>query len=87
MNEYGAATEYTDGRKLKNSEENLSQCHSVHHKSHWTDLEMNPGCGSEKPATNRLSYGMANFRHYTQGYLICNYFACRKYNSVIYLHL
>jgi hypothetical protein len=23
-----------DRRKLKNSEENLSQCHSVHHKSH-----------------------------------------------------
>jgi hypothetical protein len=33
--------------------ENLSQRHFVHHKSHMT----RPG----KPATNRLSYGAANF--------------------------
>jgi hypothetical protein len=49
----------TDRGKPKNLEKNLSQCHFVHHKSHWIDLEANPGRHSERPATNRLSYGMA----------------------------
>jgi hypothetical protein len=43
----------TDRRKPKDSENNLSQCHSVQHKSH-TDWH---GHQSELPqATNRLSY-------------------------------
>jgi hypothetical protein len=45
--------------KLKNSEKILSQCHFVHHRSHWTDLGANLGHRGEKPATNRLSYGTA----------------------------
>jgi hypothetical protein len=38
---------------------NLPQFHFVHHKSHmpWPGIE--PGRRSEKPVTNRLSYGMA----------------------------
>jgi hypothetical protein len=37
--------------------ENLPQCRFVHHKPH-----ANPGRRGGKPATNRLSYGMANQR-------------------------
>jgi hypothetical protein len=47
------------GGKPKNSDKYLSQCHFVHHKSHWTDLGANPGRRGESPATNRLSYATA----------------------------
>jgi hypothetical protein len=48
-----------DRGKPKNSEKNPSQCHFVHHKSHWIDLGMNPGHHGERPVTNLLSHGMA----------------------------
>jgi hypothetical protein len=40
-------------------EENLSHCHSVHHKSHMPCPGVNSGRRGGKPATNRLSYGAA----------------------------
>jgi hypothetical protein len=51
-----------DRGKLKNLGENLSHFHSVHHKSHWTDMSANPGCHWEKLATNYLSYGTATIK-------------------------
>jgi len=43
-NEYGALVEYSDRRKPKYSDRNLSQCHPVHHKSHldWSGIEHRP---------------------------------------------
>jgi hypothetical protein len=40
-------------------EENQPHFHFIHNKSHH--LASNPGCRSEKPATNRLSYGTVPF--------------------------
>jgi hypothetical protein len=45
--------------KPKNSKKKLSQCHFVHHKTHWIDPGANPGRGDNRPATNRLSHGTA----------------------------
>jgi hypothetical protein len=39
----------------KNPEKNLSQCHFVQYKSHWTNLSL---C-SERLVTNHLSHGTA----------------------------
>jgi hypothetical protein len=50
--------------KLNNSEKSLSQCNSVHQKSYMDCPGTNPGLGSEKPATNHLYHGMANYDVY-----------------------
>jgi hypothetical protein len=42
------------------SEKNLSQCHLSTTNPTCTDLGMNPGLHSEKPATNCLIYGTAD---------------------------
>jgi hypothetical protein len=53
----------TNKGKPKDSERNLSQYHSVHHKSCWSELGAYPGFRGKKPATRFLSYGMANIFH------------------------
>jgi hypothetical protein len=49
----------SDRGKPKDSDQNLSQCHFIHHKSHSIDLGASPGRRGEKPATIRLSHGTA----------------------------
>jgi hypothetical protein len=52
------------GRETKVLGENLPRRHIVHHKSNFPDRGANPGRGSEKPATNRFSYGAALEMYY-----------------------
>ena len=49
----------TDRVKPTYSENNLSQCHYVDHKSTWSDLGLNPFLPDERLLTNRLSRGTA----------------------------
>jgi hypothetical protein len=51
-----------DRGKQKASENNLSQCHAVHHNPTWTALGVNPGLHGENMATNRMSYGTATLK-------------------------
>ena len=50
----------TDRGKPKYWGKNLLQYHFVHHKSHMGGS--NQGRHGERPATNRLSHGMAKFK-------------------------
>jgi hypothetical protein len=59
------------------SEENLSQCHFVCHKSHWTDLGANPGRSGERPLTAWVWHGHLVF--VSRAYL--------KIWLIIYIHL
>jgi hypothetical protein len=45
----------------KQSEKNLSHCHSIHHKSTATDTGLNLALHRDKPTTNYLSYSMAKY--------------------------
>jgi hypothetical protein len=40
-------------------EENMPQCHFIHHEPHMLCPDANPGRRGGKPATNRFSYGTA----------------------------
>jgi hypothetical protein len=46
---------YIDREKPKSWKRNLSQCHFVHHKTTWTDLDANLSLCSERPVTIFLS--------------------------------
>jgi hypothetical protein len=48
-----------DSRKWEDWEKNLSWCHFVHHKFHWTALGANLDLHDQKPAHNHVYYGMA----------------------------
>jgi hypothetical protein len=70
MNEYGTMVEYTVRGKPENSEKYLSQCDSVHPKSHTEqrDIELGlPRCrAGDHPATNHLSHGTTVNRELAQ---------------------
>jgi hypothetical protein len=50
----------TDAGISMYSDKNLSQCHSVHNKSHMTSLGLDLDFYGDRPITNHLSHGMAS---------------------------
>jgi len=50
----------TDAGIPKYSDKNLSQYHSVHNKSHMTNLELDLVLHGDRPMTNHLSHSMAS---------------------------
>jgi hypothetical protein len=53
---YGAVVEWYWQENRRTRRETRASAF-IHHKSHWTDLGTNPGCHSEKPVNDSLSYG------------------------------
>jgi hypothetical protein len=74
-----------DRKKRTTRKENLSHCHSVHHKSHTDWPGPNPVFRGERPATNRLCHGTATLRPYFISYFkLCS--SALKFSSTIYLY-
>jgi hypothetical protein len=55
------SVEWRLARKTEVLGENVLRYHFVHYKPHMRCPDANPGRRDGKPATNRLSYGMASF--------------------------
>jgi hypothetical protein len=72
------------GRKQKQSEKNLSQCHSVH-KPHTDWPQTEPGLCSEKPVDNHVSHGTVPITSSSEAFttdlilMYHEYFSDKKY--------